>query len=167
MELSTPAAPPQPARAVGEITKVPSIHGALLAWLFTVVLLSALALAGPLFVPLAHTGRVDTSISFGKGELLGFALALFAAAVSRWIVHGARASVALLSLSIAGLALVAIAIALVWFDSYQVQTGQATELFLPVSSVVFASWILVGLAFFCGAASEIAYAYSLRPTAVK
>jgi len=158
-----------PGQVVAEATvkKAPSVGGALIAWLCTVVLFSALVLTGPFFAPLAHTGKIDITASFGKGELLGFGLAVFAAALSRWVVHDARSNVVLQGLSAAGLVLVAIAIALVWLDAYEVQIGDSKTLFMPASRVVTASWVLVGIALLSGAATEVAYALGLRPPAVK
>jgi hypothetical protein len=162
-----PTPMPGPVVAEATVKKAPTVGGALIAWLCTVVLFSALALAGPFFAPLGHSGKLDTAASFGKGELLGFGLAVFAAALSRWIVHDARSNVVLQSLSGAGLVLVAIAIALVWVDAYQVQIGDSKALFFPAARVVLASWVLVGMALLCGAATEIVYVLGLRPPAVK
>jgi membrane protease YdiL (CAAX protease family) len=107
------------------------------------------------------------NVSFGKGELLGFALALFAATLSRWIAHEGTGREMLWSLSTFGLALAAAAIAVVWLSGYQVETGQEKDLFIPTSSVVLGSWVLVVASFVIGAIGEIMYARSLRPTAVK
>ena len=70
-----------------EVRHALTVPRAIGTWLYTVVLFSALALLGPLFIPPLHNG-FSMSLSFGNGELLSFALALFAAAISRWIVHG-------------------------------------------------------------------------------
>lgn len=160
-------AQPPPAPYEAEVTTAPSIREALVAWFFTVVLFSAVALAGPVFAPLVHTGRLDPNVAFGKGEILGLGLAVFAAALSRWVVRGPQSSVPLRSLSTLGLILVAIAIALVWLDSYQVDTGQSKALFFPQSRVFTASWILLVASLLCGVATEVKYARSLQRPAVK
>lgn len=153
--------------AVAEVRKVPSVGGAVGAWLCTVVLFSALALVGPFFVPLAHTGKVQMAVSFGKGELLAFALAIFAAALSRWIVHEGPGNVALTSLGAAGTAVSAIAISAVWLDEYEVATQQSKGLLFSLSRVATYSWVLVIAALILGLVAEIMYALSLKPSAVK
>jgi hypothetical protein len=166
MESASGNALPPPPPYVGDFRKAPSPLGALALWFVTVFIFSALAVVGPLVIPLAHTGKANMNVSFGKGELLGFALALFAATLSRWIGHEGKGRATLWSLSTLGLALAAAAIAVVWLDGYEVHIGQEKDLFIPTSSVVVGSWILVGASFVCGAIGEIMYARSLRPTPV-
>ncbi len=143
-----------------------TILGALVEWLVTVVLFSAFALGGPVVAPLlGKAGNFKPVVSFGKGELLGLALAIFAAAAARCL--SLRSNVALRGLSTAGLVLVSVAIALVWTDGYRLQTHESHELALPGGHVLGVSWVLLGLALLCGAAAEVAYSLSLRRAAVK
>jgi heme/copper-type cytochrome/quinol oxidase subunit 4 len=156
------AAAQDEAQASAEIRKVPTPREALWTWCITVVPLSLLALVGPWVIPWLHTGQLNVKTSFGKGELIGFSFALFAAALSRWVVHEGDRKTGLMVFSILGMACVAAAIALLWFDAYQVQTGQARHSFLQVQQVVTLSWILVGMSVICGASTEIVYARSLQ-----
>lgn len=163
------AAAQQAPQAVGEIRPIPTAFEALKTWACTVVLVSIFSLLGPLFIPWLYTGHFNQEASFGKGELLGFAFALFAAALSRWIVQeGDRnRNVGLMSFSITGMLLVSLAIALLWLDAYQVQTKQTKNLFIQLPQVMQISWILVGVSVLCGAITEVSYARSLRETAVR
>ena len=156
-------------QAVAEIRPVPTPCEALRVWAYTVVLVSLFSLLAPLTIPWLHTGHFNQETSFGKGELLGFAFALFAAALSRWIVQqGDRnRNVGLMFLSIAGMLCVSLAIALLWLDAYQVQTNQTKNLFVQLPQVIQVSWGLVCASVLCGAATEVSYARSLRKTAVK
>jgi hypothetical protein len=104
--------------------------------------------------------------SFGQGELLGFTLAVFAAAFSRWIVHQGRGELIFRSLGLIGIVFAAIAVSFVWFDNYLVATDQIESLIFPRSNVVLTSLILAGASVACGAASEVGYALSVRPSAV-
>lgn len=165
-ELAAAQRSPQ---AVAEIRPIPTPLEALKVWVYTVVLMSLFSLLGPLSIPWLHTGHFNQDTSFGKGELLGFAFALFAAALSRWIVReGDRnRNVGLMFCSIAGMLCVSLAIALLWFDAYQVQTNQAKDLFIQLPQVMQISWALVCASVLCGAATELSYARSLRKTAVR
>jgi hypothetical protein len=153
--------------AVAEIRPVPSPFEALRIWAYTVVLLSAISLLGPLCIPWLHTDRFNQETSFGKGELLGFALALFAAALGRWLVKEGDRRIGLMVFSIAGMVIVSIMLSLLWYDAYQVETKQTADLFLQLPQVVQISWGLVGLSLFCGGATEVSYARSLQESAVK
>jgi hypothetical protein len=163
------AAAQQAPQAVAEIRPIPTAFEALKVWACLVVLFSLFSLLGPLFIPWSHTGHFNLEASFGKGELLGFAFALFAAALSRWIVQeGDRnRNVGLMSFSITGMLFVSLAIALLWLDAYQAQTKQTKNLFVQLPQVMQISWVLVGASVLCGAATEVSYARSLRETAVR
>jgi hypothetical protein len=156
---------PSPPTAVAEISPFASVVRALWTWLWAVVVFSAVALMGPLFVPWFENsnGRFGANASFGKGELLSFCFAIFAAAVSRWIVHEGHRNVALMVISIVGMFIVASAISLLWYDTFvhgsptlkkQVKTVQISE-------------VLIVLSLICGAATEWVYALSLRPAFVR
>ena len=130
-------------------------------WLGSVVTLSAFTLIGPLIIPKLDTRHFNTKVSFGKGELLGFAFALFVAALSRWIVHEVDRNIPFMIFSIIGMVLVAITLALLWNDMYNVQKGYTKHLHFQASQVVSWSWILVGLSLVVGAFTEILYARKL------
>lgn len=162
------AAAQQSPQAMAEIRPVPTPCEALKVWAYTVVLVSLFSLLGPLAIPWLHTGHFNQETSFGKGELLGFAFALFAAALSRWIVQEGDRSIGLMFFSIAGMLCVSFAIALVWLDAYQVQTNQTKNLFIQLPQVIQVSWGLVCASVLCGVATEVSYARrNLRETAVK
>lgn len=166
--MAVPASPLPPPRAdyVADLRAVPSAREAFSAWLSTVVLLSLLLLIGPFFIPWAHDGRFNVDLSFGKGELFGFDFAVFAAALSRWLMREGNTNKMLRSISIAGMVATAIALTLLWFDSFEVQTSQSSKLFFKSSQVVWGSCVLAGLSLICGAATEVVYARSLKRSAV-
>jgi hypothetical protein len=143
--------------------KIPTYWVAILTWFVTVVFFSALALIGPVVVPGKHF-HWDTS--FGKGELLGFALGLFAASLGRWIVHdGPRLSVhnkALAILSWIGLATSASGIAILWNDAYRVEVGQEKTLHYGTSIVVEWSIGLVIASVVIGVLTEVCYVRLLK-----
>jgi biotin transporter BioY len=155
--------------AVAEIRPVPTPFEALKVWAYTVVLVSLFSLLGPLSIPWLHTGHFNQETSFGKGELLGFAFALFAAALSRWIVQESdrNRNIGLMFFSIAGMLCVSFVIGLLWFDAYQVQINQTKTLLVQLPQIMQVSWGLVFASVLCGAATEFSYARSLRETAVK
>jgi hypothetical protein len=158
--------PSSGATVVATLKRAPTVPEALIAWLATVVLFSAVALAGPFFAPWVHTGHVSTTVSFGKGELLGFALAISAASLGRCVISDVRWNAVLRPISAVFMALVAAAITAVWIDDYTVYTHASKELFLPEAHVVTAGWVLVALALICGAITEAAYALSSKDSAV-
>jgi len=161
------AAASDPVQAVAEIRLVPSPCEALWVWVYTVVALSAISLLAPLGIPWLHAGRFNQETSFGKGELLGFALALFAAALGRWLVKEGDRRIGLMVFSFAGMAIVSIMLSLLWYDAYQVETKQTADLFLQLPQVVQISWGLVGLSLLCGGATEFSYARSVQKSEVK
>ena len=156
-----------PVQAVAEIRLVPSPCEALRVWAYTVVALSAISLLAPVGIPWLHTGRFNQETSFGKGELLGFALALFAAALGRWLAKEGDRRMGLMFFSFAGTTIVSIMLSLLWYDAYQVETKQTADLFFKLPQVVQVSWGLFILSLLCGGATEVSYARSVQKSQVK
>jgi hypothetical protein len=131
---------------------------AALLWCFlTVCIFSAIALLGPILAPLLLDHHFHWTVSFGRGELLGFALGLFAASLSRWIIHGSDHRTLQL-VSCIGLAATGIAIGILWTDSFESILHATRHPWFSAQSIVAASLVLSGAAFFLGASTEVLYA---------
>lgn len=159
--------------AVGE--RRATVPEAIGIWFLWIVVLSGLfAVIAPLFIPFIHSDFKQWNLgdSFGKGELLGAAFAILAAAASRWNAADAAGGRILRGLSIFLFGLSAIALALIWGDNYQAKIHTKPTL-NPDPKLIFTSdevfkvslvFFAVSLAF--GLLTEVLVAASRRKTAL-
>jgi hypothetical protein len=151
-------------RVEGEGHLATTLPRALIRWFVFIVLFSAIGLLAPLIVPWWHTQHFDASVSFGRGELFGWSLAVFSAALVRSLAHPGKGE-AVTYLRFCTALLLACAGGLVgiqWVDLYE----DPTMPFLRPENTVVLSTASVLISTVLGMYAEIAFVHGLR-TAVR